>query len=124
MNKNESKEFKNKLVELRERITDDIRNKGKDTLSKSQREASGDLSAYAFHMADVASDSFEREMSWDRVSAEQKVLYHIDDALKRIESGSYGECETCKKKIKKERLKAIPYATLCRACKQKHEEQR
>ena len=123
MNKKETKEFKKKLIDLRDKVTDEMRQIGGGSLKKSQRDASGDLSAYTFHMADVASDSFERELSWDRASVEQKVLFHIDDALKRIEDGAYGECESCQKKISKERLKAIPYAVLCRACKEKREQE-
>ncbi|MFH1460474.1 MAG: TraR/DksA C4-type zinc finger protein [Candidatus Omnitrophota bacterium] len=121
MNKKESKEFREILVELREKITEEMKQIGGGSLKKSQRDASGDLSAYTFHMADVASDSFERELSWDRASVEQKVLFHIDDALQRIEEGIYGKCEACQKKIAKERLKAIPYATLCRHCKEEIE---
>ncbi|MCK4994472.1 MAG: TraR/DksA C4-type zinc finger protein [Candidatus Omnitrophica bacterium] len=123
MNKKESEEFKQKLVELRVKVTDEMSQIGGGSLKKSQRDASGDLSAYTFHMADVASDSFERELSWDRASVEQKVLFHIDDALKRIEEGVYGKCESCAKKINKERLKAIPYAVFCRACKEKREKE-
>jgi len=123
VNKKNAKEFKKKLVDLRGKVTDEMRQIGGGSLKKSQRDASGDLSAYTFHMADVASDSFERELSWDRASVEQKVLFHIDDALKRIEEGSYGKCESCAKKINKERLKAIPYAVLCRACKEKREQE-
>ena len=122
MNKKDSKEFKEKLVDLRVKVTDEMKQIGGGSLNKSQREAAGDLSAYTFHMADVASDSFERELSWDRASVEQKVLFHIDDALKRIEDGLYGKCESCQKKINKERLKAIPYARLCCACKEKKEQ--
>jgi len=118
VNKKEAKDFKKKLMELREKITDEMKHIGGDSLKKSQRDASGDLSAYTFHMADVASDSFDRELSWDRASVEQKVLFHIDDALKRIEEGNYGDCENCGKRINKERLKAIPYAKLCRQCKE------
>lgn len=121
MNKKESKEFKKKLIDLREKISEEIRHIGEDGLKKSQRDASGDLSAYTFHMADVASDSFDRELSWDRVSGEQKVLYHIDDALKKMETGKYGLCESCGKKIGKERLKAIPYTKHCRNCQQNNE---
>lgn len=122
MNKKETKDYKKKLLELREKITDEMKHLGGDSLKKSQRDASGDLSAYTFHMADVASDSFDRELSWDRASVEQKVLFHIDDALKRIEEGKYGDCENCGKKISKERLKAIPYAKLCRLCKESLEQ--
>jgi len=122
VNKKETKDYKKKLLELREKITDEMKHLGGDSLKKSQRDASGDLSAYTFHMADVASDSFDRELSWDRASVEQKVLFHIDDALKRIEEGKYGDCENCGKKISKERLKAIPYAKLCRLCKESLEQ--
>ena len=72
-------------------------------------------------MADVASDSYDRELSWDRMSGEQKVLCQIDDALKKIEEGAYGVCESCSEKISKERLKAIPHCILCLKCKQKKE---
>ncbi|MFH2137021.1 MAG: TraR/DksA C4-type zinc finger protein [Candidatus Omnitrophota bacterium] len=121
MNKNESKEFKQKLIDLRGKVTEEIKHLGENGINKSQREASGDLSAYTFHMADVASDSYDRELSWDRVSGEQKVLYLIDEALKKIEEGNYGVCESCSGKIKKERLKAIPHCKLCLKCKQQLE---
>ncbi len=118
MNKNDAGDFKKRLVNLRTKVSDEMRQIGGGTLKQSQRDASGDLSAYTFHMADVASDSFERELSWDRASVEQKVLFSIDDALKKIDDGIYGKCEGCEKKINKERLKAIPYAKLCRSCKE------
>ncbi len=124
MNKKESKEFKKRLIDLRERISGDIKYLGEESMNKSQRDASGDLSAYAFHMADVASDSFEREFSLDRLSGEQKIVCFIDDALKKIQEGDYGVCETCSGKIKKERLKAIPYTKFCHNCQQKLEEKR
>ncbi|MBI4845949.1 MAG: TraR/DksA C4-type zinc finger protein [Candidatus Omnitrophica bacterium] len=121
MNKKEATEFRKMLVSLREKVSEEMRQLGGGSLRQSQREASGDLSAYTFHMADVASDSFDRELTWDRASVEQKVIFFIDEALKKIEEGSYGVCEGCSKKIGKERLKAIPYANFCRQCKEKHE---
>jgi DnaK suppressor protein len=124
VNKKDANEFKKRLVDLRTKVSDEMRQIGGGSLKQSQRDASGDLSAYTFHMADVASDSFERELSWDRASVEQKVLFSIDDALKKIEDGTYGQCEACPKKISKERLKAIPYAKFCRSCKEKIEQKR
>ncbi|MFH1061601.1 MAG: TraR/DksA family transcriptional regulator [Candidatus Omnitrophota bacterium] len=121
MNKKDAGEFKKRLIDLRNKVTDEMRQIGGGSLKQSQRDASGDLSAYTFHMADVASDSFERELSWDRASVEQKVLFSIDDALKKLDDGGYGQCESCDKKINKERLKAIPYAKLCRNCKETFE---
>lgn len=122
MNKKAGMEYKKKLLELREKISEEIKHLGEYSMNKSQRDASGDLSAYTFHMADVASDSFDRDFSLDRVSEEQKMLYFIDEALKKIEDGSYGNCECCGEKISKERLKAIPYTKLCRNCQQKLEQ--
>lgn len=124
MNKKDASDFKKRLVDLRTKVSDEMRQIGGGSLKQSQRDASGDLSAYTFHMADVASDSFERELSWDRASVEQKVLFCIDDALKKIDDGVYGLCECCKKKINKERLKAIPYAKFCRTCKEQHEQKK
>lgn len=124
MDKKNTKEFKKRLVDLREAISEEMKRLGEDSIKKSQRDSSGDLSAYTFHMADVASDSYDREFSLDLVSGEQKVLYLIDEALKRIEEGQYGICESCTDKINKERLKAIPYTKLCRNCQQKLEKKK
>ncbi|MCP4649258.1 MAG: TraR/DksA family transcriptional regulator [PVC group bacterium] len=125
MNKKESQEFKKKLISLRERISEEIKHLGENGgINKSQRDASGDLSAYTFHMADVASDSYEREFSWDRLSGEQQEIVQIDDALKRIEEGTYGKCEGCGGKIKKERLKALPHCKMCLKCKKEQEEKK
>lgn len=121
VNKKDVGDFKKRLVDLRTKVSDEMRQIGGGSLKQSQRDASGDLSAYTFHMADIASDSFERELSWDRASVEQKVLFCIDDALKKIKDGAYGNCESCKKKINKERLKAIPYAIFCCSCKEELE---
>lgn len=121
MNKKDTSEFKKKLLDLREKISEEIKHLGEDSINKSQREASGDLSAYGLHMADVASDNFDRDFSLDRVSDEQKVLYFIDEALKKIQEGIFGICESCGEKINKERLKAIPYTKLCRNCQNNSE---
>jgi RNA polymerase-binding protein DksA len=72
-------------------------------------------------MADMASDNYEREFSLGRASDEQGVLYRIDEALKRIEEGTYGGCLQCGKLIPKKRLAAVPYAELCLECQKKND---
>ena len=72
-------------------------------------------------MADVATDSYDREFSLGIASSEHKVLYEIEDSLKRIEDGSYGMCESCTKPVAKTRLKALPYTRLCKKCQEKLE---
>ena len=120
----ELKEFKNTLIKLREKIMGDMRALTRDTLEKSPKDASGDLSGYTYHMADVASDTFEREFSLNLAGNEQEILYQIDEALKRIETGEYGICLMCGEKIAKQRLKAVPYAQYCIKCQAKREKEK
>ena len=113
--------FRELLLSKRKTILESIQQIEKDTLKKSQREASGDLSGYSYHMADMATDNFDTEFSLNLASVEQRVLYEIDEALKRIEEGTYGDCLSCGKKITPQRLKALPYAALCINCQETEE---
>ena len=81
----------------------------------------GDLSTLPMHLADLGTDSFEQEMSLGLMESESDELKHINEAFERISDGSFGLCENCKKKIPRERLKAIPYTRLCVNCKMKEE---
>jgi len=121
VNKNDLKKMKELLQTLRRKVAGDLNHIEKDTLNQSQRDASGDLSGYSFHMADVATDNFDREFNLDIASGEQKSLNDIEVALQKIEEGTYGKCEMCEAKISIERLKAVPYAKLCVKCKQEEE---
>lgn len=121
MNKKELRKFKDLLEGVRRKIAGDLSHLEKDTLNTSQRDASGDLSGYTFHMADVATDNYDRELNLDIASSEQRLLNDIDSALKKIEDGTYGRCETCDSKISVQRLKAMPYARLCIKCKEEEE---
>ncbi len=121
LSKQQLKQFRQLLITERIKFVDEIRSIAQDT-SKSPRDASGDLSAYTVHMADMAADTFEREMSMNIVSNEQEVLYQIDDALKRLDDGSFGICQQCNKPITMSRLKAVPYASMCIACQRSKEQ--
>ena len=120
MTKSELAKYKSLLVKVRESINGDINHIAKENL-KSQKESSGDLSGYSFHMADMASDSYDRELSLNIAGGEQEIIYEIDDALKRIEEGKFGLCISCDKKIPQKRLNAVPYAKYCIQCKSKEE---
>jgi len=119
--KQDLKDFKKIVLKKKEEILDELKHISDDTLRKSQKEASGDISGYTYHMADVATDNYDREFSLGLASKERKTIYELDDALKRIEDGSFGICDDCKKSITKIRLKAIPSARLCIKCQQKKE---
>lgn len=114
--------YKKILLEKREELLGDINHISEETLKKSQKDASGDISGYTFHMADVATDNYDREFSLGLASKERGVLYEINHALQKLQDGSFGACEVCKKPITKARLKAMPYATLCLKCQQSKEE--
>lgn len=113
--------YKKLLLKMREEMVAEMDNITKETLNQSQREASGDLSGYAFHMADAATDNYDREFSLNIASDNQKLVYAIDEALNRIKEKSYGRCLECSKEIKSKRLQAVPHATLCIECQRNKE---
>lgn len=121
LNKKELKDFKKIILKRKEEALADLKHISEDTLKKSQKEASGDISGYTFHMADVATDTYDREFSLGLASNERELLYSLEEALKKIEEGSFGICEECDNSIAKTRLKALPYARLCVKCQEKKE---
>ena len=108
--------YKRLLVELRDHLIDGVSFLSNDNLKRSSRDASGELSGYSLHMADAGTDNFDREFALSLVSNEQEALYEIEEALKRLETGTYGVCEMCEKLIRKERLEAVPFARFCIQC--------
>ncbi|MDD5069112.1 MAG: TraR/DksA C4-type zinc finger protein [Candidatus Omnitrophica bacterium] len=119
--KKELNEYKEILLNLREDLMQQIRDISEDTLMKSQKEMSGDMSGYSLHLADMATDNYEREFNLGLVSNERKHLLEIEDALKRIEEDDYGFCHSCQKLISKIRLKAVPFSKYCKRCQEKLE---
>ena len=120
----ELKKYRQFLRNVRDRVVDEIAFLAGDNLNRSQKESSGDLSSYSFHMADQGTDNFDREFALNLVSSEQDALYEIDEALQRVDAGTYGACEACGKAIEKARLKALPFARMCIHCKSEAEKGR
>jgi len=121
LTKPQLKQFRQALLVERAKFAGEIKSIAQET-SKSPREASGDLSGYTVHMADMSADTYEREVSMGLVSSEQEVLYQIDEALKRMDEGTYGTCQQCNKLISLSRLKAVPYTALCITCQRAQEQ--
>lgn len=121
LTKDQLKQLRALLIAERAKLAGEIKAIAQDT-SKSPRDASGDLSAYTLHMADLSADTYERELSMGIVSSEQELLYEIDDALKRFSDGGYGVCQQCNRPISLRRLKAVPYASLCVSCQRAKEQ--
>ena len=115
------RKYKELLIKERERVGGELSHIAETTLNKSQRDSSGDLSGYAYHMADMASDDYERDFSLGRATDEQKMLYLIDEAIKSIKDGTYGSCLQCGKPIPSRRLAALPHSELCIDCQKSKE---
>jgi RNA polymerase-binding transcription factor DksA len=115
--------FRKILIELRLRISGELNHLESDTLNKSHRDSSGDLSGYSFHQADVATDNFDLETTLGLASNEQNILNLVDDAIHKLDDGSYGICDICKKKIPVKRLLVMPYAPNCIQCQEQEEKE-
>ena len=121
LNKDQIKQLRQLLITERAKLAEEIKSIARDAAT-SPRDASGDLSAYTIHMADMAADTYDRELNMNIASSEQELLYQIDDALKRLDDGSYGVCQQCNQPIAMSRLKAVPYASMCIACQRSKEQ--
>lgn len=112
---------KEKLLQLRDAMVDSMAGVAQDTL-RSRAEGS-EASAFGMHQADAGSDAYDRDFALSLLSQEQDALYEIDQALKRIELGTYGICEMSGKPISHARLEAIPFARFTVECQSQLEKQ-
>ncbi|MFZ1219034.1 MAG: TraR/DksA C4-type zinc finger protein [Chthoniobacterales bacterium] len=112
---------KDKLLQLRDAMVDSMAGVAKDNL-RSRAEGS-EASAFGMHQADAGSDAYDRDFALSLLSQEQDALYEIDQALKRIELGTYGVCEMSGKQISHARLEAIPFARFTVECQSQLEKQ-
>lgn len=122
MNKADVKTFRERLLALRSRLRGDVNQLAESALKKNRSQANGDLSSMPIHMADIGSDNFEQEFTLSLIETDGNTLAKIEAALDRIEEGSYGACEECGAKIPKQRLMAVPYATMCVKCASRFEQ--
>jgi RNA polymerase-binding transcription factor DksA len=112
---------KERLIQLRDSMMDSMMGVAKDTL-RSRAEGS-EASAFGMHQADAGSDAYDRDFALSLLSQEQDALYEIEQALSRIEAGTYGVCEMTSKPIAHARLEAIPFARYTVECQSQLEKQ-
>ena len=112
---------KERLLQLRDAMVDSMAGVAQDTL-RARAEGS-EASAFGMHQADAGSDAYDRDFALSLLSQEQDALYEIDEALKRIELGTYGKCEMSGKPISRARLEAIPFARFTVECQSQLEKQ-
>ena len=102
-------QFRKLLLERGAEILGDMVSMSRDALHAE----SANLSHMPIHMADVSSDSYDQELTLGLVESERQTVYEINEALQRIQDGTYGICEATGKPIGKARLKAKPWAKYC-----------
>jgi DnaK suppressor protein len=113
---------RDRIFQLRDSILESMQGVAKDTL-RSRAEGS-EASAFGMHQADAGSDAYDRDFALSLLSQEQDALYEIEEALKRMELGSYGVCEMSGKKISHARLEALPFARYTVECQSEVERQK
>jgi RNA polymerase-binding transcription factor DksA len=113
---------KGKLLHLRDSLLDSMMGVSRDTL-RSRAEGS-EASAFGMHQADAGSDAYDRDFALSLLSQEQDALYEIEEALKRVDAGTYGICEMSGKQIPHARLEAIPFARFTVECQTQIEKQK
>ena len=114
--------FEKRLLEERRLALRELSQLG-EAFGASVTASDGDLTNYPFHMADQGTDTMEQEKNFLLASQEGRLLWNIDEALRRLYRSpeSFGRCESCGNTIAFERLDALPYARTCIACKQREE---
>ena len=117
MNKKDQQRFKKLIEDERRRVVQRIDMKEIQGMAASQ---SGNQS-YSNHMADIGSDAMEQEQAFLHASQGTDYLMALEDALHRIDKGTYGVCEECNEKIPPRRLEAFLAASLCVKCQSKLE---
>lgn len=111
--------FRTLLLEERGRATQALERL--QSGSSLSLEEENEEESYDNHLADIATATFTRELDYSLEDNTEQIVAAIDEALRRIEEGTFGTCARCGSRIAEERLEAMPYATTCIECKRRDE---
>lgn len=114
MSPSDKKKHRDILLSLSDKITGRIKFLSKTSLNKEGYDVP----------LDTGTEDFERDFALTLLSSEQDVVFEIEQALRRLEEGTYGICEACDKKILQNRMKAVPFARMCISCQSEAEKTR
>ncbi len=114
------KKQKQRLIDLRDSLLNTIEGVSQESLR--HRAEGSEASAFGMHQADAGSDAYDRDFALSLLSQEQDALYEINEALKRINSGTYGICEMSGKRIPEPRLEALPFTRFTVECQSRIEQ--
>jgi len=121
LNKEELRFFENLLNEKKETLLQEQSYLEDNALRLNSKEGAGDLSSHAYHLADHATETQDREQAFHLASREGKFLFYIEEALTRVRNGTFGICTKCQTLIPRARLEAVPTAKMCINCKSQQE---
>ena len=113
--------YRQTLQNLRARLRGDLDQMTDEALRRDNAGGTGNLSNVPLHMADLGTDNYDQEFTLGLIENEQGTLELVDEALDRMENGTFGQCVECDEPISKPRLQAIPYARHCIGCARKLE---
>jgi RNA polymerase-binding protein DksA len=117
----EMAEFRTLLLAERQRLEAELDEIEERTARMSEADRATELSSYEDHPADLASETFEREKALAIGESVESLLNQVNTALEKLERGTFGICDACGRPIKKARLQALPFATLCLDCQDRLE---
>ncbi len=112
--------YRQALVALKSRLCGDLDQMTDEALGRNG--AGGNHSKVPLHMADLGTDNYDQEFTLGLIENEQSTLELINEAISRMDTGTYGQCTGCGEMIARPRLQAIPYARYCIRCARKQEE--
>lgn len=118
MRKADVEEYRKRLVAERERICQALEEIEAEISRAEEDGGHGELSDYDNHPADAGTDTFEKEKDLAVRDNYHEILGRMEDALAKMDRGTYGECDRCGRGIAKGRLEAIPYAIYCVECQE------
>lgn len=116
MESNELNKFREILVNNKNNLEETIRKMKDHGMSNQDNYSPNELSNYDNHPAEIASELFQVEFNNSLMIHQEHLLKETNDALERVNKGTYGNCEVCGREIEKERLEAVPYVTTCSYC--------
>jgi DnaK suppressor protein len=114
MDKRRLEYFKKKLQARREEL--------RRTISRTEQEGRSADDDPTVDLADKAANSYTKEFLFGQTDNDRLTLQLVDEALQRIQQGTFGECLSCQEDIQQKRLDAVPWARHCRACQEKLEQ--
>src|SRR5262245_30684847 len=115
--------YRKRLLELAATLKGSAAGIADEALRPGGGERSGGLSNAPLHLADLGSDTYERDMSVSLLENKTRTLDQIEEALHRLDAGKYGLCQECGAKVAAERLQAVPFTPYCIDCARRLEQQ-